>query len=96
MTVSSAANAVLAKARAMYGKRLTAQNYTDLLACRSVNEAAAYLKAHTVYADAFEGVTMGSLRRWQIEILLRSIFQTTSLPFADMKNPSATAFINIS
>jgi len=55
----------------MYGKRLTAQNYTDLLACRSVNEAAAYLKAHTVYADAFEGVTMGSLRRWQIEILLR-------------------------
>ena len=48
MTVSSAANAVLAKARAMYGKRLTAQNYTDLLACRSVNEAAAYLKAHTV------------------------------------------------
>lgn len=71
MTVSSAANAVLAKARAMYGKRLTAQNYTDLLACRSVNEAAAYLKAHTAYADAFEGVTMGSLRRWQIEILLR-------------------------
>ena len=53
MTVSSAANAVLAKARAMYGKRLTAQNYTDLLACRSVNEAAAYLKAHTAYADEF-------------------------------------------
>lgn len=50
MTVSSAANAVLAKARAMYGKRLTAQNYTDLLACRTVNEAAAYLKAHTAYA----------------------------------------------
>ena len=95
MTVSSAANAVLAKARAMYGKRLTAQNYTDLLACRSVNEAAAYLKAHTVYADAFEGVTMGSLRRWQIDCS-GSIFQTTSLPFADMKNPSATAFINIS
>ena len=71
MTVSFAANAVLAKARAMYGKRLTAQNYTDLLACRTVNEAAAYLKAHTAYADAFEGVTMGSVRRRQIEILLR-------------------------
>lgn len=71
MTVSSAANAVLAKARAMYGKRLTAQNYTDLLACRTVNEAAAYLKAHTAYADAFEGVTMGSVSRRQIEILLR-------------------------
>ena len=25
----------------------------------------------SAYADAFEGVTMGSLRRWQIEILLR-------------------------
>lgn len=71
MTVSSAANAVLAKARAMYGKRLTAQNYSDLLACRSVNEVAAYLKSHTAYADVFEGVTMGSLRRWQLEILIR-------------------------
>ncbi len=71
MTVSSAANAVLAKARAMYGKRLTAQNYSDLLACRSVNEAAAYLKSHTAYADAFDGVTMGSLRRTQTELLIR-------------------------
>ena len=35
MTVSSAANAVLAKARAMYGKRLTAQDYTDLPAVPS-------------------------------------------------------------
>lgn len=71
MTVSSAANAVLAKARAMYGKRLTAQNYSELLNCRSVNEAAAYLKSHTAYADAFEGVTMGSLRRAQTELLIR-------------------------
>ena len=71
MSVSSAANSVLAKARAMYGHRLTAQNYNELLACRTVGEVAAYLKAHTDYSSAFEGVTMGALHRGQIESLIR-------------------------
>ena len=41
-TVSS--NAILAKSRAMYGRRLTERNYTELLNCHSVNEVANYLK----------------------------------------------------
>ena len=39
-TVSS--NAILAKSRAMYGRRLTERNYTELLICHSVNEVANY------------------------------------------------------
>ena len=41
-TVSS--NAILAKSRAMYGRRLTERNYTELLNCHSVNEVANYLE----------------------------------------------------
>ncbi len=71
MGVSLAANSVLAKARAMYGHRLTAQNYNELLSCRTVSEVAAYLKAHTDYSSVFEGLTMGALHRRQIESLIQ-------------------------
>lgn len=69
---ASAANSVLAKARAMYGKRLTAQNYSELLSCRTVGETAAYLKTHTVYSNVFDGVPMGSLHRRQLESLVHN------------------------
>ena len=35
---SQASNAILAKARAMYGRRLTGHNYQDLLNCRDLPE----------------------------------------------------------
>lgn len=69
---AAAANSVLAKARAMYGKRLTAQNYSDLLSCRTVGETAAYLKSRTVYSSVFEGMPMGSLHRRQLESLVHN------------------------
>lgn len=54
MSVSYADNAVLAKAHAMYGKRLTKENYTDMLNCRSLGELANYLKTRTYYSSDFE------------------------------------------
>ena len=69
---AAAANSVLAKARAMYGKRLTAQNYSDLLSCRTVSETAAYLRSRTVYSSVFEGMPMGSLHRRQLESLVHN------------------------
>lgn len=68
-TVSS--NAILAKSRAMYGRRLTEHNYTELLHCRSVNEVANYLKNRTAYADIFEGTTSTDIHRGQLETMLR-------------------------
>ena len=43
-------NAVLAKARAMYAGTLTNENYVDLANCRTINEAANYLKGRTSYS----------------------------------------------
>lgn len=68
-TVSS--NAILAKSRAMYGRRLTERNYTELLNCHSVNEVANYLKNRTAYADIFEGTTTTDIHRGQLETMLK-------------------------
>ena len=73
---AAAANSVLAKARAMYGKRLTAQNYSDLLSCRTVSETAAYLRTRTVYSNVFDGLPMGSLHRRQLESLVHNHLST--------------------
>ncbi len=64
-------NAVLAKSRAMYGNRLTPRNYTELLACRTVPEVAAYLKSKTHYSHCLDSITPQSVHREQLENLLK-------------------------
>ena len=51
--MSQSANAVLARVRSMYGKRLTANDYSNLLSCTGNAEIANYLKTRTSYADIF-------------------------------------------
>ncbi|MDR1002818.1 MAG: V-type ATPase subunit [Oscillospiraceae bacterium] len=63
----AASNALLAKCRAMFGKRLTPQNFADLMSCRSVGEVAAYLKSNTDYADALSSVNETEVHRGQLE-----------------------------
>ena len=54
----------------MYGKRLSAQNYSHLLNCKSINEIAAYLKNRTDYRDIFANIRYTNIHRAQLEILL--------------------------
>ncbi|NLG92629.1 MAG: V-type ATPase subunit [Clostridiales bacterium] len=68
-TLSS--NVILAKARAMYGRRLTMENYKDLLACRNVSEVASYLKTRTVYKNALVSIDENSVHRGQLEAKLK-------------------------
>ena len=63
-------NAVLAKARAMYGKRLTGQDYAELVNCHSLGELLNTLKTQTNYAQALEAATT-DIGVAQIEELLR-------------------------
>jgi V/A-type H+/Na+-transporting ATPase subunit C len=71
MFLEFSSNVVLSKARAMYGKRLTMQNYNDLLACQSVNEVASYLKDHTVYGKILSGIETSEIHRGQLEAKLK-------------------------
>ena len=68
---SQSANAILAKARAMYGKCLKEADYQGLLNCKSVTEIAAYLKQRTAYSSAISGMNENEIHRGQLETKLR-------------------------
>lgn len=79
MLSAFARNAVLAKTRAKYGKRLTEENYRELLNCRTVNEVALYLKGHSSYEQVFKDVKEGELHRGRLEALLeRNVYEEYS------------------
>ncbi len=68
--MSFSSNAILAKARSMYGHRLTEQNYEELLKRRSINDLVAYLKSDTVYRDILADLKEVNVHRGQLEALL--------------------------
>lgn len=71
MLTSLSSNVVLAKARTMYGRRLTLANYNELLKCRNVSEVAGYLKNHTIYGKALAGIVENEVHRGQLESRLK-------------------------
>lgn len=68
-TLSS--NVIIAKAHAMYGRRLTDENYKDLLECQSVGEVAKYLKNNTAYNKTLAGINENFIHRGQLEARLK-------------------------
>lgn len=71
MAIINSSGAILAKARAMYGKRLTLQDYNSLLRMQSISEVASFLKSHPGYGDIMEEVNEALIHRGQLENLLR-------------------------
>ncbi len=98
MLSSMSSNAILAKARTMYGRRLTDKDYEDLLACKTVPEVASYLKSQTVYSEILSGLNENEVHRGQLEILLRKklFFEKVSLARFDMNSEKflSVYFIN--
>ena len=68
---SSVGNAAAARAKAMYGKRLTKKQYQQLTGAHTVGEIAAYLRSHTTYADALSDVKDTTVHRGVLEQILR-------------------------
>lgn len=71
MSSSKAANAVLAKVRAKYGKHLTEKDYAALLSCKSVSEVVSYLKNNTYYETVLRKVNEREIHRGRLEIILK-------------------------
>lgn len=71
MLSSYASNAVLSKARAMYGKRLRVKDYNELCSCSSVTEVALYLKNSTYYKSSLESINEHDIHRGQLEVLIK-------------------------
>lgn len=64
------ANAIMAKSRALYGKRLKKDDYSALVNSKSINELVSYLKSETAYAQAFERAN-SQMSSFQVEELLK-------------------------
>lgn len=75
MLATLSSNVVLAKARTMYGRRLTPENYKDLLKCQTVSEVASYLKNRTDYSKVMAGIEETEIHRDQVEAKLRQKLQ---------------------
>ncbi len=71
MSSSKSANAVLAKTRAKYGKRLTEKDYASLLSCKSVAEVVTYLKNNTSYKEVLKKVNEREVHRGRLELILK-------------------------
>lgn len=88
MLSSMSSKAILAKARTMYGKRLTDKDYDELLACRTVSDVASYLKNRTSYSDILSGLNENDVHRGQLEELLKKklFYNISSLGRFDMNS----------
>lgn len=76
MSYNTGSKALTAKVHAMYGRRLTHQNYRELTRKQTVNEVAAYLKQQTSYAPLLREVNENFIHRGQLEnILKRDLFE---------------------
>lgn len=69
--MAASANAAAAKARAMYGRRLTEDQYDELMHLHSLQEVAAYLKERTAYGQVLAELPESTARREVMEGLLR-------------------------
>lgn len=65
-----ASNAILAKARSMYGGHLTSSDYEALLSLKSVSEVVNYLKNNTDYSSILGDIRENDVHRGQLEALL--------------------------
>ena len=72
MKLSYASNAVLSKARAMYGKKINEKNYNDLLTCRTISDIVNYLKRKTIYKQVLSNINENHVHRSELESALKS------------------------
>lgn len=92
--MGTASNAAMAtKAKAMFGKRLTASDYQQLLQKKSIPEIASYLKNETLFREALEGYSETGLHRGQLEMLSGAIWEPGCPGFYGMPVPVGISFI---
>lgn len=71
---SYAGNAIIAKAKSIYGKRLKQEDYHELLKFKSISEITGYLKRHNKYSNTLKDVDENSIHRGQLENLIRKSY----------------------
>lgn len=87
-------NATVAKIRAMYGKRITSQDYGELINKQSVSEIADYLKKNTHYSNILSSVDVNSVHRGFLESLLARHYFEVYLKITGFERINRQEFYN--
>ncbi len=66
--------AMAAKVHALYGRRMTGEDYRQLMSKSTVPEAAAFLQSHPGYRDHLGGLATASIHRETLENALRGTY----------------------
>ena len=74
MLASLSSKAIMAKAKAMYGKRLTKEQYKEMMYKKTVAEVADYLRSETAYADDLSTIVPSTIHRGQLENMLQKVY----------------------
>lgn len=69
--ISFAGNAIVAKAKSIYGKRLTDFDYESMAKLKTVPEVASYLRNHPNYQEILQDISPDAIHRGQLESLIR-------------------------
>lgn len=85
-------NVILAKTRAMYGKRLKHSDYDTLLNCKSVFEIASYLKNNTSYSKTLALTNESEVHRGDLEFILKNKSLTDLASLLRYEKASGDAF----
>ena len=87
-------NATVVKARAMYGRRLTANDYRELVNKRTVAEAAEYLKKNTHFSKALSTINTANVHRGHLEQLIHRYAFERYLGLCDFQQLRKEPFFN--
>lgn len=71
-------NALCAKAKALYGNRLTREEYEDMCRKISVSDLVVYLKSQTSYSDSLNEINIRNVHRGQLEMALNKEYHVRS------------------
>lgn len=71
-------NALCAKAKALYGNRLTREEYEDMCRKVSVSELVVYLKSQTSYSESLNDINVRNVHRGQLEMALNKEYYIRS------------------
>ncbi|MBQ6381443.1 MAG: V-type ATPase subunit [Clostridia bacterium] len=92
--MNQTANAVLAKVRCMYGKRLTLADYQALLNCNNNQEIANYLKTRTSYGDIFAPTEGTAITAESIEFSLNKEYANRLQTICSFEKMTDNPFYN--
>lgn len=87
--------AVSAKVRAMFGRRIMTEDYRNLLHKKSVPDIASYLASHPAYRSVISGINERFIRRSQLETLLRRHLLMESLRIFKQIEAKNRAFFQV-